>query len=67
MPAKTPLSRPRTCHEGRLTGPGTDPGSLPMSTASILITAAILAQPMMILALLAKGTMSKAAVRTARA
>jgi hypothetical protein len=38
-----------------------------MSTASILITAAILAQPMMVLALLAKGSMSKAAVRTARA
>ena len=30
-----------------------------MSTASILITAAILAQPMMVLALLAKGAMSK--------
>jgi hypothetical protein len=38
-----------------------------MSTVSILITAAILAQPMMVLALLAKGSMSKVAVRTVRA
>jgi hypothetical protein len=38
-----------------------------MSTASILITVAILAQPMMVLALLAKGTMSKVAMRTVRA
>jgi hypothetical protein len=38
-----------------------------MSTASIIITAAILAQPVMVLALLAKGSMNKAAVRTVRA
>jgi hypothetical protein len=56
-----------TCHEGRLTRPGPDPGSFSMSTASILITAAILAQPLMVLTLLAKGAMSKAAVRSARA
>jgi hypothetical protein len=38
-----------------------------MSTASILITAAILAQPLMVLTLLAKGAMSRVALRTVRA
>jgi hypothetical protein len=65
--AKTPLSLAMPCHEGRLTRPGPDPGSFPMSTASILITAAILAQPVMVLSLLAMGVMNKGAVRTVRA
>jgi hypothetical protein len=38
-----------------------------MSITSILITAAILAQPLMVLALLAKGVVSKGGMRTTRA